>query len=175
MHEDIPFINMRVPKEFTHENGKLTGVTFEVVEAVYDDKGRRKLVPSGAPDEHYECDDVLVAVGPGELVPLDRARHRPGVRRVGHAEGGRGHLPVDGSQRLLRRRRGVRTEEHHLGRGARPRGRRLDPQALLRRGGRRSPPPGATLVSQKMGIHEWSYDNDISNDERYRVAAARQA
>jgi ferredoxin len=31
------------------------------------------------------------------------------------------------------------------------------------------PPPGVTLVSQKMGIHEWSYDNDISNDLRYRV------
>jgi formate dehydrogenase beta subunit len=31
------------------------------------------------------------------------------------------------------------------------------------------PPPGATLVSQKMGIHEWSYDNDVSNDNRYRV------
>ena len=31
------------------------------------------------------------------------------------------------------------------------------------------PPPGATLVSQKMGIHEWSYDNDVSNDHRYRV------
>src|SRR5262249_53723006 len=31
------------------------------------------------------------------------------------------------------------------------------------------PPPGATLVSQKMGIHEWSYDNDVSNDQRYRV------
>jgi ferredoxin len=26
-----------------------------------------------------------------------------------------------------------------------------------------------TLVSQKMGIHEWSYDNDISNDLRYKV------
>jgi ferredoxin len=31
------------------------------------------------------------------------------------------------------------------------------------------PPPGVTLVSQKMGIHEWSYDNDVSNDIRYRV------
>jgi ferredoxin len=31
------------------------------------------------------------------------------------------------------------------------------------------PPPGVTLVSQKMGIHEWSYDNDISNDLRYKV------
>ena len=25
------------------------------------------------------------------------------------------------------------------------------------------------VVSQKMGIHEWCYDNDIANDKRYRV------
>src|ERR1700751_1405889 len=31
------------------------------------------------------------------------------------------------------------------------------------------PPPEVSLVSQKMGIHEWSYDNDIQNDRRYRV------
>ena len=31
------------------------------------------------------------------------------------------------------------------------------------------PPPMANLVSQKMGIHEWSYDNAISNDERFVV------
>ena len=31
------------------------------------------------------------------------------------------------------------------------------------------PEPGVTLISQKMGIHEWSYDNDISNDLRYAV------
>src|SRR5437764_10254186 len=31
------------------------------------------------------------------------------------------------------------------------------------------PPPLVNLLSQKMGIHEWSYDNDISNDQRFRV------
>ena len=31
------------------------------------------------------------------------------------------------------------------------------------------PPPGVTVISQKMGIHEWSYDNDIANDKRYKV------
>ena len=65
VHEDIPIINMRVPKEFTHKDGKLTGVTFEVVEAQYDDRGRRRLVPTGEPDQHFECDDVLVAIGHG--------------------------------------------------------------------------------------------------------------
>jgi ferredoxin len=34
------------------------------------------------------------------------------------------------------------------------------------------PPPMVNLMSQKMGIHEWSYDNDISNDRRYKVAHA---
>ena len=28
---------------------------------VYDDKGRRSLVPTGEPEQHFECDDVLVA------------------------------------------------------------------------------------------------------------------
>jgi formate dehydrogenase beta subunit len=31
------------------------------------------------------------------------------------------------------------------------------------------PPPDVARISQKMGIHEWSYDNDISNDIRFRV------
>ncbi len=31
------------------------------------------------------------------------------------------------------------------------------------------PAPGVTLVSQKMGIHEWSYDNDITPDLRNKV------
>ncbi|MGD9922517.1 MAG: FAD-dependent oxidoreductase, partial [Pseudorhodoplanes sp.] len=34
-HEDIPIHNFLVPKEFTHENGKLTGLTFEKVKAEY--------------------------------------------------------------------------------------------------------------------------------------------
>ena len=25
------------------------------------------------------------------------------------------------------------------------------------------------LMSQKMGIHEWSYDNEIAHDQRYKV------
>src|SRR5213079_2568159 len=42
MHEGIPIINYHVPKAFIHEDGRLTGVTFEKVEARYDEKGRRQ-------------------------------------------------------------------------------------------------------------------------------------
>jgi len=31
------------------------------------------------------------------------------------------------------------------------------------------PLPMVEIVSQKMGLHEWSYDNDIAPDRRYRV------
>ena len=104
---------------------------FEKVKAEYDDKGRRKLVPTGEPDEHFECDDVLVAVGQENAFPWierdigiefdkwDMPKVDPKTMRVDQPEG------------VLRRRRGVRPEEHHLGGGARPRRRGLDRQVLL--------------------------------------------
>src|SRR6059058_3959834 len=58
MHEGIPIINYHVPKAFIHEYGKLTGMTFEIVKAVYDERGRRSLVPTGEPEAFFECDDV---------------------------------------------------------------------------------------------------------------------
>src|SRR5579875_2293380 len=69
MHEDIPILNYLVPKEFTHQGGRLTGVTFEKVVAERDAKGRRTLAPSGEPDVHIPCDDVLVAIGQENAFP----------------------------------------------------------------------------------------------------------
>ena len=69
MHEGIPILNFLVPKQFTHDNGRLTGVVFEKVKAEYDAKGRRNFVPSGEPDRHIPCDDVLVAVGQENSFP----------------------------------------------------------------------------------------------------------
>ncbi len=69
MHEDIPILNFIVPIAFVHDNGKLTGVTFQKVKAEYDAKGRRSLVPSGEPDQTIACDDVLVAVGQENAFP----------------------------------------------------------------------------------------------------------
>src|SRR5207237_8874715 len=68
-HEGITIMNYMVPKCFTHEGGKLTGMVFEKVKAVYDAKGKRSLVPTGEPDEYVECDDALVAVGQENAFP----------------------------------------------------------------------------------------------------------
>ena len=170
MHEGIPIHNYLVPKEFTHENGKLTGITFEKVKA----RIRRQGPPqAGARRRARAAFPLRRRAGggrPGERLPLDRARRRHRVQRLGPAQARREDLPVDQPEGVLRRRRGVRPEEHHLGGGARPRGRHLDRQVAQRRGHRRSSGcRWSTLMSQKMGIHEWSYDNEIELDKRYKV------
>ena len=170
MHEDIPIFNYLVPKEFTHDNGTLTGVTFEKVKAVRDAKGRRDLVPTGEPDQHVPCDDVLVAVGQENAFPWIERDMRHRIRPMGHAQGRYAHHGVDPSESVLRRRCGIWPEKHHLGGRARPRGRDLDrPGVPRRREINVRPPPQVAVSSQKMGIHEWSYDNEISLDKRYRV------
>ena len=62
LREGITFCNDLVPKEFTHEQGRLVGVLFEPVKTVHQN-GRRTVVPTGAPLQHFPCDDVVIAIG----------------------------------------------------------------------------------------------------------------
>src|SRR3970282_2274698 len=68
-HEGIPILNFLVPKEFVIKNGKLGGMVFEKVKAVYDSAGKRSLVKTEEADQYFECDDVLVAVGQENAFP----------------------------------------------------------------------------------------------------------
>ena len=169
MHEDIPILNYLAPKAFTHDDGRLTGVTFEKVRAEYDDKGRRRLVPSGEPDQHFECDDVLVAVGQENAFPWVE-------RDIGLAFDEWGLPTVDkvtmqstlpnvffGGDAAFGPKNIIWAVAHGHD-AAISIDRFCQGQDVAER-----PAPGVTLASQKMGIHEWSYDNDISNDERFRV------
>ncbi len=169
LHEDIPILNYLVPKEFTHQNGRLTGVLFEKVVAQFDANGRRKLVPSGEPDEHFECDDVLVAVGQENAFPwierdlglefddwgmpkVDEVTFQSTLPRVFF-----GGDSAFGPKNII-------WAVAHGHDAAISIDRFCQGQDVADR-----PPPGASMVSQKMGIHEWSYDNDVSNDLRHRV------
>src|SRR5580692_9034267 len=69
IREGVAILNYHVPKAFLHENGKLTGMTFEKVAATKDARGRRVLAPTGDPDVRIECDDVLIAVGQENAFP----------------------------------------------------------------------------------------------------------
>ena len=169
MHEGIPILNFLVPKAFKHEGGKLVGMVFEKVKAVYDDKGRRSLVPAGDPDQHFECDDVLVAVGQENSFPwierdaglefdkwgmpvVDAVTMQSSLPQVffgGDAAFGPKNIiwaVAHGHEAAVSIDRFSRGEDVN-----------------------KRPPPMVNLMSQKMGIHEWSYDNDVSNDIRYKV------
>ncbi|HOP23518.1 MAG TPA: FAD-dependent oxidoreductase, partial [Gammaproteobacteria bacterium] len=61
--EGVPMYENHTPKAFVCEDGKLVGMLFELVKAVYDETGKRSLVPTGEDDVFMECDDVLMALG----------------------------------------------------------------------------------------------------------------
>jgi formate dehydrogenase beta subunit len=173
MHEGIPIINFHVPKAFVHEGGKLTGMTFEVVQAVYDERGRRSLVPTGEPEAFFECDDVLVAVGQENAFPwIERDSG------VAFDEWGLPKLVKDTHQSTLPHvffggdaafgPKNIITAVAHGHEAAVSIDMFLNGQDIARR-----PGPLVNLMSQKMGIHEWSYDNDTSVDLRYKVPWAK--
>ncbi|HUI94497.1 MAG TPA: FAD-dependent oxidoreductase [Xanthobacteraceae bacterium] len=169
MHEGIPIFNFLVPKAFTHENGKLTGMTFEKVKAEYDDKGRRKLIPSGEPDQHFPCDDVLVAVGQENAFPWierdvgiefdkwDMPKVDPRTMASTNAKIFFGGDAAFGPKNII-------WAVAHGHEAAVSIDKLLSGEDVNDR-----PLPAVEVVSQKMGIHEWSYDNEISADKRYRV------
>ncbi|MFO1398350.1 MAG: FAD-dependent oxidoreductase [Burkholderiales bacterium] len=170
IHEGIPIHNFLVPKAFTHDSGKLTGVTFEKVAAQYDERGRRQLLPTGEADVHFPCDDVLVAIGQENAFPwierdvgiefdpkwdmpivdpVTMAATRPGVFFGGDAAFGPKNIiwaVAHGHEAAISIDRYCQGEDIAV-----------------------RPPAHTSLRSQKMGIHEWSYDNAITADHRFRV------
>ena len=169
MHEGIPIINCHVPKAFTHEHGRLTGVLFEKVEVSHDERGVRQLRPSGEPEVHFACDDVLVAVGQENAFPW--------IERDAGVEFDRHGLPLLDAQTLQSTQPRVFFggdaafgPKNIIWAVAHGHEAAISIDALCRgEDVHKRPSPLVNLLSQKMGIHEWSYDNAISNDARYKV------
>ena len=169
MHEDIPILNYRVPKSFDHVNGKLTAMTFAKVKAAYDTNGKRRLVPTGEPDEIIECDEVLIAVGQENAFPWIE-------RDIGITFDDSG-MPVVDTLTMQSALPNVFFggdaafgPKNIIGAVAHGHDAAVSIDKLLHGEDLRArPAPGVTLASQKMGIHEWRYDNDISPAARYRV------
>ncbi|MEM1434397.1 MAG: FAD-dependent oxidoreductase [Pseudomonadota bacterium] len=169
MNEGIPILNYMVPKRCELEAGRLVGMTFEHVRAEYDDNGRRRLIPTGEPDTTVPCDDVLVAIGQENAFPwierdlgiefddwdmpkLDRTTFQSTHPKVFF--GGDAAL---GPEKIIwavapGHEAAVSIDKYLRG------------QDLAAR-----PEPHLAISSQKMGIHEWSYDNDISAERRFKV------
>ncbi|MBX7170206.1 MAG: FAD-dependent oxidoreductase [Pyrinomonadaceae bacterium] len=172
MHEDIPIFDNHVPKSFVVEDGKLKGMTFEKVEAKYDENGKRSLVPTGEPDVFFEADDVILAIGQDNAFPwIERdiglefgEWDMPVVNRVTFQSthpkvffGGDAAFGPENIITAVAHGHQAAVSIHRLCHGE-------DVNDRL--------PPMVNLHSAKMGIHEWSYDNDIWHDKRYIVPQA---
>jgi len=169
VHEGIPILNFLVPKSFAHDNGKLTGVTFEKVFAEYSDTGRRSLMPTGEPDVLMECDEVLVAIGQENSFPwieqdigLDFDKWGMPVLNPTTLQSTLPKVFFGGDAALGPKNIITAVAQGHdaaISIDLFCKGRNLQERL----------PPMVNLVSQKMGIHEWSYDNQVSEEERKKV------
>jgi len=172
MREDIPIHNFLVPKEFLHDNGKLKAVVFEKVAARRDEEGRRELVPTGEAPIVMECDDVLVAVGQENAFPWierdigiefnrwDMPKVDPVTYQSTNPKVFFGGDSAFGPKNII----WAVAHGHEAAVSIDQLCNGLDVKNRL--------PPLVNLLSQKMGIHEWSYDNDISLDLRFKVPHA---
>jgi formate dehydrogenase (NADP+) beta subunit len=173
MHEGIPIIDNHVPKSFVIENGKLAGMTFEKVEAVFDENGKRKLVPTGEPEAFYPADDVLIAVGQENSFPW--------IERDAGVEFDQWDMPVLNKATF----QSTNPKVFFGGDAA------FGPENVItavahghqaaisihlacqgRDAATERPAPHVNLISMKMGIHEWAYDSEIDHERRFAVPQA---
>jgi formate dehydrogenase (NADP+) beta subunit len=168
-HEGIPILDCLVPRAFVHENGKLVGMTFEKVRAVRDASGRRQLVPTGEPEQRFDCDEVLVAVGQENAFPwIERncglVFNESGMPVIDEVtlQASLPHVFFGGDAALGPKNIIWAVAQGHAAAIS------ID-KFLHGEDVKQRPAPGVTLVSQKMGIHEWSYDNSVAPDLRHKV------
>ncbi|MGI9251869.1 MAG: FAD-dependent oxidoreductase [Pseudohongiellaceae bacterium] len=172
MKEDIPILNFHVPKRYLLEDGRLVGMEFEKVHKELDENGKRLLLPTGEAPVIVPCDDVICAIGQEnsfpwierdigiefdkwELPMLDKQTWQSSHEQVFF--GGDAALGPDNIITAVAHGHEAAVSIHLL----------CEKQDIKQR-----PAPLTELSSQKMGIHQWSYDNDISNDLRYAVPHA---
>jgi len=155
--EGVRIVEDHSPKRFVTERGRLVGMEFDVFRSTVDDDGR--LHQEKVDTVVIPCDDVIVAIGQDVAFPW--------IERDIGIEFGEWDMPVVDRATLMTTRPGVfaggdaawgpeniiwAVEHGHqaaISIHAYCDGRALDDR----------PPYGMNLVSQKMGLHEWSYSN----------------
>ncbi|WP_026968389.1 FAD-dependent oxidoreductase [Algoriphagus terrigena] len=174
-HEDVQILDNHVPVSFEVSDGVLTGMKFQKVRAVYDEKGKRQLIPTEEPEVFIEADTVLLAIGQQNSFPwierdlglefdewdmpvVDRTTFQSTLPTVFF--GGDAAFGPENVITAVAHGHQAAVSIHLFCEG----------KDLQDR-----PSPYTNLVSQKMGIHEWSYDSQIAIDQRYIVPQAKKS
>jgi len=166
--EGIPILENHNPTEYVLENGKLAGMKFDIIEYSVEEDGTEVFIPTGS-SETVDCGMVLLAIGQANAFPwierdigiefneiglavVDDVTHQstnPKVFFGGDAAFGpkniitavaQGHQAAISIDMFLK--------DHDL---------------------RQRPDPSTNILSQKMGIHDWSYASMVTEEERQQV------
>jgi NADPH-dependent glutamate synthase beta subunit-like oxidoreductase/ferredoxin len=163
--ENVEILVNHSPKNFVIENGKLVGMTFELVDYKTDDKGHidrgtiigEKVIP---------CDDVILAIGQDNAFPW--------IERDLGIEFNDWDCPIVDETTMMCSRDGIFFGGDsafgpkniiwavaHGHEAAISMHKYCQGESLTDR-----LPIGVNLSSQKMGMHEWSYSNDYDPSAR---------
>ncbi len=173
MGEGIPIINNRPPKEFVHENGKLKGVVFGCVKPIEGDDGRLRYVPSGEPDVFMKADHILMAIG--------QENHCPWIERDIGIQFDKWDCPILDEITLQSTEPNIFFggdsafgPENIIWASAHAHQAAISIHLYCQGGDIKEdrPEEGLNLISQKMGMHEWSYDSEHDPSLRFPVPHA---
>lgn len=169
MGEDIPIFENHTPKEFVIKDGKLVGMHFDKVRAEYDENGKRSLISTGEDLVFMEADQVLIAIGQDNAFPW--------IERDVGIDFGKWDMPVVDKETFQSSNKkvffggdaafgpsNIITAVAHGHQAAISIDKFCQGQPVDERLA-----PGVNLLSQKMGFHEWTYDNHIDHDKRHLV------
>ena len=168
--EGIPILANHSPREFIVENNKLVAMTFNVVESSYDENGKRTITETGE-IVTIECTDAIMAIGQDNAFPW--------IEKDIGIEFGDWDMPIVDKQTFQSSNpkvffggdaafgpENIITAVAHGHQAAISIDLFLNGESVADD----RPAPGTNLVSTKMGIHEWSYDSEVVNDERQASA-----
>jgi NADPH-dependent glutamate synthase beta subunit-like oxidoreductase/ferredoxin len=162
--EQIEVVVNHAPQRFVVEDSKLTGMIFDLVEWHENEEGR--LVSTKLDETFIPADDVILAIGQDNAFPwierdigidfndwempvVDRATFE--TTRAGVFVGGDAAWGPENIIWAVEHGHQAAISIHNHCRSVR----------VTQR-----PPYGETLVSTKMGLHEWRYSNDYNPSER---------
>ena len=163
--ENVDIMVNHSPKEFVYEDGKLVGMKFDVMEYNIDEAGRIDRGTSTG-EVVIPCDDVVLAIGQDNAFPW--------IERDLGIEFDKWDCPVVDEATMMCTREGIffggdsafgpkniiwAVEHGHqaaISIHKYCQGEDLNDRL----------PYGMNLITQKMGMHEWSYSNDYDGAER---------
>ncbi len=167
--EGIPILENHNPLEYILKDGKLAAMKFEIIEYSIDDEGREVFTPTGQM-KTIDCSLILLAIGQANAFPWIE-------RDIGIEFGEVGLAEVDDitfqstNPKVFFGGDAAFGPKNIITAVAQGHDAALSIDMFCKGQDLKDRPPAGTtnLISQKMGIHDWSYASMVTEEERHLV------